>query len=1012
LVAESFCPTSQNGRRSRTGLVRSPVEERSLNFYRWERRGRGWRSFPYPVPLEPAFVPFRYLAETRPPVDDGRHHTWLSKFLERLSGKQAKPATPAPEVREPESEPYEAGERSDLVLRPPRDLASTPALAEAWLRTLSVLRAPASFELVGLAGRVHVVLSAERRELPLLSSQLRAFFPALGVEEGEDALVDAWRDGLFSVVEFGLAREFMLPLQAAKSFSPDPLTGLAAALSQARDGEVALLQVLFQEAKAPWQASTLRSVATPSGASFFEDAPDITRFAREKVSGPLFAVAVRAAVAAGTEERLWTLLRGIGGALAGATRGENELVPLGGEDPTELLCDVVFRTSHRSGMLLSLSELLSLIHLPASSVEGIVRETARTKALPAEARDEGILLGYNRDHGEEREVRLPTEARMRHVHVVGASGTGKSTLLVSMILEDIAAGHGVGVIDPHGDLVDELLGRIPEARVDDVILFDPADPEYAVGWNILSAYSEPEREMLASDLVAAFRRLATSWGDQMTAVLANAILAFLDSDEGGTLSDLRRFLGDPSFRKSFLPSVRDPYIRDFWTLEFPLVSGKPQGSILTRLDSLLRSRLVRGVLTARDKPLDFRRVVDDGRIFLARLSQGAIGEENAALLGSLLVSKIHQVSLLRQGQAEADRRPFFLYLDEFHHVATPSMASLFTGVRKYRLAVTVAHQNLSQLRTVPEVEEAVLAEAYTRIVFRVGDKDAKTLGQSLAFFTADDLGNLGTGEAIVRLGRKEQDFNLKTVPVEHGDALALAARRCEMRLRSLLRWGTPRTEEAPRPVPAPEAEPQRTALPRVEKPAVPPGVEPVPRPETKAPPVAEAPESRRLGKGGAEHTYLQELVKRWAEERGFRAAVEEQIPGGRESIDVALYRGETRIACEISVTTPLEYEVGNVEKCLAAGFKEVAVISLKKARLAKLDKLLAGALPSEHLKKVHLLTPEELLSWLDGQPVEEKAGTVGGYKVKVRYTAPQAVKSRRVAEILARSTRRLPKDEA
>ncbi len=595
---------------------------------------------------------------------------------------------------------------------------------------------------------------------------------------------------------------------------------------------------------------------------------------------------------------------------------------------------------------------------------------------------------------------------MRHVHVVGASGTGKSTLLVSMILGDIAAGHGVGVLDPHGQLIDELLGRIPENRAEDVILFDPADPEYTVGWNILSAHSEPEREMLASDLVAAFRRLATSWGDQLSAVLANAILAFLDSDSGGTLSDLRRLLADPSFRKSFLSTVRDPFIRDFWTTEFPLVSGKPHGSILLRLDTLLRNRLVREVVTAREKPLDFRRVVEDGRIFLARLSQGAIGEENSALLGSLILSKLHQVSLLRQGQTEEERRPYFLFLDEFHHVATPSMASLFSGIRKYRLGVTVAHQNLSQLRTVPEVEEAVLAEAYTRIVFRVGDKDAKTLGQSLAFFTADDLGNLGTGEAIVRLGRKEQDFNLKTVPVERGDALALAARRHEMRERSLARWGSPRVDVTPRSTPAPEAEPKSAMPPRVEKPATA-TAEAAPPLETKAPPVAAAPEARRPGKGGAEHTYLQELVKRWAEERGFRAAVEEQIPGSRESIDVALYRGEAKIACEISVTTPLEYEVGNVEKCLAAGFGKVAVISLKKSRLAKLDKLLAGALPSENLRKVHFFTPDELLSWLDGLPVEEESGTVGGYRVKVRYQAPQDAKSKRVAEILAKSARRL-----
>ena len=1001
-----------------SGELPSPAEILSERFYAWERRGRGWWSFPYSVPLEPPFRPFlgHYLVRTE---DDGRRPSLLGKIAGKLFGRRTGSEVPE-EDEEPGAEPFEPeGELIEFALLPPKDLSPTPAIQAAWLRSLAGLEAPVSFELSGSAGRVSLFLSARSDEASLLSSQVRAFFPEAVVEEGQDLLIRAWEagEGVFSILEFGLAREFMLPLHEPKGSSPDPLTGIAAALAEARSGEMALVQVLFAAAKAPWASSTLRSVVTKRGEPFFPEAPEITSLAREKVSAPLFAVAVRAAARAASGERVWTLLRGIASALAGATGGENELAPLGGGDPGELLGDVLLRTTHRSGMLLSLPELATLVHLPAASVRGIVRESARTKALPGEARGSGILLGYNRDRGSESEARLPVDARMRHVHVVGASGSGKSTLLVSMILEDIKAGHGVGVIDPHGDLVDQILGLIPENRAADVILFDPSDPDYAVGWNILSANSEPEKEMLASDLVAAFRRLSTSWGDQMTAVLANAILAFLESEIGGTLSDLRRFLVDQGFRKAFLGTVADPHARDFWTTEFPLLAGKPQGSILTRLDALLRSRLVRGVVTAREKPLDFRRAVDEGGIVLGRLSQGAIGEENAALLGSLLVSKLHQVCLLRQDRAERERRPFFLYLDEFHGIATPSMAALFSGARKYRLGVTVAHQDLYQLRnSVPEVERAVLANAYTRICFALGDEDARILGQGFSFFSADDLGNLGIGEAIVRIGRKEHDFNIRTVPVPRGDERALEARRCDIRARSLSRWGVPRTArteepEAPRPqpVPPPEEEPKAPEPPRpllaapvLEVPqAIVPSVRP---PEEKPTPPWNVPaETRRPGKGGAEHTYLQELIKRWAEERGFRAVVEEQIPGGRESVDVALYRGDTRIACEITVTTPLEYETGNVEKCLAAGFGAVAVVSLKKGRLQKLEKLLAKSLPPEKFERVRLFTPEELLAWLAGQPTEEREGVVAGYKVKVRYKPSEDAKSKRVAEILAKS---------
>jgi len=994
----------------------SLVEERTRHFYEWERRGRGWQSYPYPVRLEPPFAPFRFLSHTAPPVDDGRHHTALSRLLERFSGRSPEPPpSPVLTSEEPDPEPHEDDDTLvELAVVPPRDLAVTPALTHAWLRSLSALQAPASFELIGSGGRVAVSLSARSADLPILSSQLHAFFPAVEIEERQDLLLDAWEEGdegVFSVVEFGLAREFMLPLGESKGFSPDPLTAVVASLAEAAPGEVALVQILFEGVSAPWSESVVRSVMTSSGEPFFADAPEITSLARQKVSAPLFAVAVRVAVRAASEERLWTLLRGVGSALSGATSAENELVPLGGGDLTDLLGDVLFRTTHRSGCLLSLPELATLVHLPGASVEGIVRETTRTKALPSEARGSGIFLGYNRDHGRESEARLSVDARMRHVHIIGASGTGKSTLLVSMILQDIAAGHGIGVLDPHGDLIDEVLGLIPENRASDVILFDPADLEYAVGWNILSANSEAEKDMLASDLVAVFRRLATSWGDQMTAVLSNAILAFLESEQGGTLSDLRRFLIDQGFRKEFLATVRDPHAKDFWTTEFPLLSGKPQGSILTRLDTLLRGRLVRGVVTAREKPLDFRRVVDDGRIFLGRLSQGAIGEENAALLGSLLVSKLHQVCLLRQDQVAGERRPFFLYLDEFHQLATPSMASLFSGARKYRLGLTVAHQDLYQLRsTVPEVERAVLANAYTRICFNLGDEDARTLNQGFSFFTADDLGNLGIGEAIVRIGRKEHDFNLRTVPIEGGDPEAREARRRDIRRRSLVQWGVPRTGDA-RPAPTPAEQRDVQAAPPPAPAPRRPEERPQPQPTaTAAPSPSMPPEPRRPGKGGAEHTYLQELIKRWAEERGFRAMVEEQIAGSRESIDIALYRGDARIACEITVTTPLEYEVGNVEKCLAAGFGTVAVISLKKARLAKLDKLLRESLSPGMYEKVQLFTPEELLSWLAGQPVHEEVGMVRGYRVKVRYKNPGDDRHKRVAEILARSLSGLQKD--
>jgi hypothetical protein len=323
-------------------------------------------------------------------------------------------------------------------------------------------------------------------------------------------------------------------------------------------------------------------------------------------------------------------------------REGNELIPLDNEDcdPDAHAEDVLQRRSRRSGMILNSDELTAFVHPPSDDVRSprLGREVGCTKQAPSTVQGGTLVLGKNQHAGQTRAVALTPDQRVRHTHVVGASGTGKSTFLLNLILQDISRGEGVGVIDPHGDLIEAILDRIPENRIKDVVLLDPADEEYSIGFNILAAHSETEKNLLASDLVAVFRRLSTSWGDQMNAVLANAVLAILESEHGGTLADMQRLLVEKAFREAFLESVQDEQVVYYWRKEFPYLTGRPQGPVLTRLNSFLRPKSIRYMVCQKENKLDFARIMDGNKIFLARLSHGAIGEENAHLLGACVVS--------------------------------------------------------------------------------------------------------------------------------------------------------------------------------------------------------------------------------------------------------------------------------------------------------------------------------------------------------------------------------------
>lgn len=1015
-------------------ITGSLSERLTADFYHWERRGRGWDVWNYPVSLEPPFVPFGFhslrTSVLAPVPDNGRKETFLSSISSELQKILCGSGDPSDRLlhTDTEEEPlpvsFETGSalKEIRVILPPDEKVST-AYAEQLILNIGSVGRPVGYEILGTNNSVITRFTCSEADLPHMMKQLRAYFPDAAYEVGDNTLEGLTGPQYHSVVlDFGLSEEFMRPIRTPANFDPDPLTGAIGALEDLREEEIGLIQVLFQAADNPWAESVIRSVTGNDGSSFFADAPEMLPLTREKIGSPLFAAVVRVVARSSSEKGSWEIARSLSSTLnILANPGSNELIPLNNDGYSDSvhLDDVVHRRTHRSGMILNSKELLNLVHLPSISVRspkfrGIHK---KTKEAPKSSEGHRFVLGDNIHQNRTVPVSLSTEQRLRHIHVVGSTGTGKSTLLLNMILQDMEQGSGCAVFDPHGDLIDRVLELVPEERMEDLVLFDPADTDYPVGFNILEARSEMEKNVLSSDLVALFRRFSTSWGDQMTAVLGNAVSAFLESPKGGNLLELRRFLIEKEYREEYLKSVVDAEIVYFWQKQFPVLRGMALSSILTRLDIFLRPKIIRHIVGRRNG-LDCNEIINTKKVFLVKLAQGLIGEENAHLLGSLLVSKLHQATMGRQAKESSARDPFYIYIDEFQHFVTPSMASVLESGRKFGVGLTVSHQQLKQLVDADnQLANSLITNPVTRICFRLGDFDAERLEGGFSYFNATDLENLGVGEAVVRVERSEQDFNLRTYNLPRVDPAAGTLLRERIHVITRERYGKPTVDtEALIPdnkietIPATAVELKEKISHQNLRDR---GVEPESKQSLLPEEIFAPPSDVAVAKSLSQHRYLQTLIKKMAEQRGYRAIIEEPTPDGKGRVDVGMERNGKRIAVEISVTTGDIHELHNVEKCLNANYDSVIVCSPERKNLEGIRRRADEKLSKEAREKVYLFEPEELPSFLDLQVINElpREARVKGYRVKVQYQAisetDKKKKQKEVARVIAESMRRI-----
>ncbi|MBI5221421.1 MAG: type IV secretion system DNA-binding domain-containing protein [Candidatus Magasanikbacteria bacterium] len=355
------------------------------------------------------------------------------------------------------------------------------------------------------------------------------------------------------------------------------------------------------------------------------------------------------------------------------------------------------------------------------------------------------FFGLANYRNQNRKFGIKLDDRRRHMYVVGKTGMGKTTLLENMVLNDIYAGHGLGYVDPHGDTAEKILNYIPANRINDVVYFNPSDLDYPIGFNILETIRPDQKHLVASGLMGVFKKIWPDvWSSRMEYILNNTILALLDFP-GTTLLGINRLLADEEYRRRVVNNTQDPVIKAFWQTEFASYNDKYKqeavAPIQNKIGQFLSASVIRNIVAQVKSRINIREIMDEKKIFIMNLSKGRIGEDNSRLLGGMLITKIQLSAMERVDTPEAQRKDFFLYVDEFQNFATESFANILSEARKYRLDLTMAHQYMEQLEE--EVLAAVIGNVGTIVTFRVGSSDAEILAKEfIPTFVEEDLINL------------------------------------------------------------------------------------------------------------------------------------------------------------------------------------------------------------------------------------------------------------------------------
>lgn len=671
----------------------------------------------------------------------------------------------------------------------------------------------------------YVIVPKKFRES--IEKQVHSYFPHAVIEKAPDYTI--FTPGSYtSAAMLSLKQKYALPLSTYERMDVDPLNEISNALSKLEtEEEGAAMQLILRPAGTEWrklgrtiahrmqQGKRLKdahnhSLARELGKETmkmlvntsvqndnqqpFDHSPvqltpeeqELVKAIEAKSNKVGFKVNIRLMASAKTQHRADEILAHMENAFSQFEYAEsNHFVVVKRMREKKISFDYIFRTfDEEHSYILSTEEISGIFHFPISTTE-----TPRIKWLKAGAAPpplnipkEGIALGYNDYRGVKTDILLDEKDRRRHLYVIGQTGTGKSNFLQEMAKQDARNGKGFCFIDPHGDAIDDILTAVPKERAEDVIIFDPSDMERPFGLNMLEydQANPQQKTFVINEMIGIFDQLydlKSTGGPMFEQYMRNAMLLIMDDPESGsTLLEISKVLADEDFRRMKLSKCTNPIVRDFWIKEAEKAGGEAALAnmvpyITSKLTTFISNDMMRPIIAQQKSTLNFREIMDSGKILLVKLSKGKIGEINAHLLGMVVVGKILMNALARADMPEDERKDFYLYLDEFQNVTTDSISQILSEARKYRLCLVIAHQFIGQLSE--DISKAVFGNVGSMVTLRVGPEDGEFLEKQFApVFSAKDLVNVDNYKGFARVllnGELSKPFNINFYPPSKGN---------------------------------------------------------------------------------------------------------------------------------------------------------------------------------------------------------------------------------------------------